>query len=61
MSTFKSSAVLKFDSGKDWETSFEKDMLNQCLAGDWDERFAGLRIPLLGFKGFCDSDRWPDS
>jgi hypothetical protein len=61
MSTFRSSGVLKVDSGKDWETSFEKDMLNEYLAGDWDERFAGLRIPMLGFKDFCDSNRWPVS
>jgi hypothetical protein len=41
MSAFRSSEVLKVDSGNGWKISFEQDILNVCLAFDQKVKLTG--------------------
>jgi hypothetical protein len=55
MSAFRSSGVLKVDSGKGWMISFEQDILNDCVARGPKVKLTGPQDSSIGVEGLCDS------
>ena len=53
ISAFRSSEVLKVDSGKGWKISFEQDILNDRVVGGQKVKLTGLSARV---EGLCDSD-----